>query len=237
MTGLHQLLDVQGLDTGADQLRHRRTSLPERTSLATAHADHDAVERRAAAIAAERSVLGAEQERLERDIGQARDRIKTVEGTMYGGSVSNPRELQALQDEVASLQRRVSLLEDEELAVMEQIEPLDADAAREAAEAERLVGEMVRLEADITAAEAEIDVELEANRAARAVSVVGIPEPLMTEYEDLRARSGGVAVAALTAGQCGGCHIRLSSVELDRVKKQPEDAIIHCEECGRLLVR
>jgi uncharacterized protein len=237
MTDLDQLLEVQRFDTGADQLRHRRVSLPERPELVATHGLRAAAEQRGAKATADRQVLAAGQDRLERDITQARDRIKTVEGTMYGGTVSNPRELQALQDEVGSLQRRVTLLEDEEIAVMEQLEPIDAAISAEAAEVERLGGEIIRLEAAITAAEAEVDVELETNRAAREASAAAVPEPLMVEYEAIRSQSGGVAVAALTAGQCGGCHMRLSSMELDRIKKQPADAVIHCEDCGRLLVR
>lgn len=64
-----------------------------------------------------------------------------------------------------------------------------------------------------------------------------VPETLAAEYEKIRSTSGGVAVAQLVGGQCGGCHIRLAAMELDRVKHLPPDALVHCEECGRLLVR
>ena len=70
-----------------------------------------------------------------------------------------------------------------------------------------------------------------------STSAGAVPAPLLAEYEQLRSTSMGIAVSALTGGQCGGCHMRLSAVELDRIKKQPADAVIHCEDCGRLLVR
>jgi len=237
VSDLHQLLEVQAHDTLADQLAHRKANLPERAELAAIQARRQAVVETIATRTTERSQLGVAQDRLEVDIATARDRVKAVESTLYGGSVSNPRELQALQDEIASLNRRVGLLEDEELAIMEQLEPVDAALAEATDEEVRLGAEVERLGMAVTIAEAELEQQLEANLVTRTEQAAQVPGPLLAEYESIRAQSGGIAVAALTAGQCGGCHMRLSSMELDRVKKQPADAIVHCEECGRLLVR
>ena len=237
MNDLNHLLDVQRHDTLADQLRHRRAVLPERAALVEATEQLAASERSLATVSSTRAALGSEQDRLEGDITHARDRIKAVDAAMYGGGVTNARELQALQDEIASLNRRIGLLEDEEIGIMEQLEPIDTSVAHERAEIERLTAEIERLGTAITTGEAEIDVELDATQAERDALATGVPADLLAEYEQIRSQSGGVAVAELVAGQCGGCHMRLSSMELDRVKKQPVDAIVHCEECGRLLVR
>ena len=60
---------------------------------------------------------------------------------------------------------------------------------------------------------------------------------LVAQYDSLRANFGGVAVARLEQGSCRGCHIKLSSVEFDRVRHLPIDAVVHCEHCGRILIR
>ncbi len=156
---------------------------------------------------------------------------------MYGGTVSNVRELQAMGDEVRALQRRVSSLEDSELDVMERLEPVESTVgdlrARRSAAEDQAEG----LRRALTVAEAEIDVEAERVAAERAEAVVGLPDSLVAEYDGLRHRLGGIGVARLVNGQCGGCHLRLSAVELDRVRRQSPDDMVHCEECGRLLVR
>ena len=59
----------------------------------------------------------------------------------------------------------------------------------------------------------------------------------MTAYESLRADLGGVAVARLIGSTCDGCHLDLSAVAFDRVKKLPDDAVVTCDQCGRLLIR
>ena len=64
-----------------------------------------------------------------------------------------------------------------------------------------------------------------------------MPDELWPEYDALRSQLGGVAVARLAGATCQGCHLALSAVEVDRIRKLPVDEPVHCEECGRLLVR
>ena len=71
----------------------------------------------------------------------------------------------------------------------------------------------------------------------RSSAAAGVEAELLAAYEDLRVELGGIAVARLVGSVCGGCHLGLSAVEVDRIKKQPPDALVRCDECGRLLVR
>ena len=236
MTALDQLLEVQRHDTRADQIRHRRANLPERATLAEREAERARAERELSTTSARRDELQAEQDRIEGEVAKAKERIAVVDGKLYGGATSNPRELQALQDEVASLGRRVNLLEDSELEVMEQLEPVEAASVNQQAAIERLGADIERLGMELTAAEAELDVDLADVESHRAEASGAVPSELLEEYEVIRARSGGIGAAPLSGGQCGGCHIKLSAMELDRIKKLPTDAVVHCDECGRLLV-
>jgi uncharacterized protein len=236
LSALEQLLEVQRHDTRADQIRHRKANLPERAALVEREADKTRTEREHATTTARRDELQAEQDRIEGEVNKAKARIAEVDGKLYGGATSNPRELQALQDEVASLGRRVSLLEDSELEVMEQLEPVEAATVANQAEIVRLEGEIERLGMELTAAEAELDVELAEVEDHRASAAQAVPAELLEEYEHIKVNSGGVGVAPLTGGQCGGCHIKLSAMESDRIKKLPPDAVAYCDECGRILV-
>jgi predicted nucleic acid-binding Zn-ribbon protein len=59
----------------------------------------------------------------------------------------------------------------------------------------------------------------------------------MARYEQLRPKFGGVAIARLVGGRCDGCHLALAQAALERIRSAPPDALVECEECGRLLVR
>ena len=118
---------------------------------------------------------------------------------------------------------------------MEQIEPLDAELAQAAASQQSLDEQASALRAEIVEEEIEIDAALERVSTERATIAGKIEPELLAEYDQLRPRSGGVAIARLVGTSCGGCHLALSAVEIDRIKKLPADVPVHCEECGRLL--
>ncbi|HEX4866655.1 MAG TPA: C4-type zinc ribbon domain-containing protein [Acidimicrobiales bacterium] len=231
------LLAVQEHDTRIDQLEHRRRTLPARAELDGAMAELAKLEQRAAEVQATRHDLARSQQRLEDEIASINAKAAQHDAMLYGGTIGNPRELQALQEEIGSLRRRVSQLEDQELELMEQLEPVDADLARLAQERAGLDERAGTLRAQIAEDEVAIEEELATVRTERGELVETVEPELLAEYEQLRPHTGGIAIARLVSGHCGGCHLALSAVEVDRIKKLPVEASVHCEECGRLLAR
>lgn len=235
--GLEALLAVQALDTAADQLRHRRETLPERAELAARQAAIADLEARAAAVRAERDTIAAAERRLEDEIAMVASKAKAADQKLYSGTVNVPRELTALQDEIDSLHRRQRQLEDQELELMEQAEPLEAALAELDAQRAALDEQVAALLAARTEAEAAIDAELARVEAERAAAAAPVPGELLREYEGLRHALGGIGVARLAGNRCDGCHLTLSAVDVDRIRHEPPEAVVHCTECGRLLVR
>jgi predicted nucleic acid-binding Zn-ribbon protein len=56
-------------------------------------------------------------------------------------------------------------------------------------------------------------------------------------YEKIRASSGGLGAAPLRQRRCGGCQLELNNVDMSRIKAAPDDEVLRCEECRRILVR
>ena len=237
MTALDDLLVVQAFDITADQLRHRRAHLPERAELTTSQTQLRALEQRSAEVQERRDELTRNEKRLEDEVAMVRDKAEQTNKTLYSGTVNVPRELTALQDEMGALSRRQRQLEDQELELMEQAEPLDADLVAFAAERVQLDEQAMRLLARIAEDEVTIDAELADVVAKRGDAVTGIPDDLLAEYESLRGALGGIGIAKLTGNRCEGCHLTLSAVDVDRIRRAPDDEIPHCTECNRLLVR
>src|SRR5688500_15318794 len=95
---LHTLLEVQQLDTSSDQLVHRRAGLPERAALA---ALRDEVARHRAELDAATTrahELERTQRRSEDEIALVEEKTTAADRQLYGGSVTAPGELQALQE-------------------------------------------------------------------------------------------------------------------------------------------
>jgi predicted nucleic acid-binding Zn-ribbon protein len=231
------LLAVQEHDTVTDQLEHRKATLPDRAELERVMTGVADVEARSAEVEGRRHELQRDQQRLEDEVALIREKAVAHDKALYSGTISNPRELQAMQDEIAALNRRIGQLEDQELELMEQIEPLDTEVAELAAERAAADEQAAALRGRIAEAEVHLDEELGANQAERSALAADVPEDLLQTYDALRKRTGGIAIARLVGSNCGGCHLQLSAVEVARLKKLDPDEPANCEECGRLLVR
>lgn len=233
---LHLLLDVQDRDLAADQLRHRRASLPERVALAEQEAAVARLDVELGEIRERLGELQRSQKRLEDEVATIEAKGEAENKKMYSGTVTSPRELQAMQEEVAALTRRQRELEDDLLDLMEATEPIVEEADRLEARRDELAGEAAAITAAIAEAEAAIDAELAEVAAAREGLATAVPPDLLATYEKLRERLGGIAIARLEGTQCLGCHISLPAVELDAVRRSAPDALVYHEECGRILV-
>jgi predicted nucleic acid-binding Zn-ribbon protein len=231
------LLEVQVLDSRADLLRHQRASLPELTEIATLQAERTTLE--GERIDAQMAVddLTVEQAKVDSDVEQVKARRTRDRDRMDKGLIANPKDLQRMQGELESLERRINTLEDEELEVMERLEEaqsrLDSLAARIGAIDARL--EVLAASRDQKTAE--LDASLRELEDEREPAVSKLPTDLVALYDRLRAQKGGVGAAELRARQCGGCRLSIDSAELAVIRAAQPDEVVRCEECQRILVR
>jgi uncharacterized protein len=232
-----RLLEVQEHDTRVDQLRHRRSSMPERAELAELGARRSALEARTSETRAGRDERAEHQEALERQIEAAKTRKAELERRMFGGQVGSARDLAAIDDEVRQLSRHVTELENREIEIMEELEPLDGELQAAEVERDAIDTRLATLRQSVAEAEKEIDAQIDAELTARAPALSALPAELVARYESLRAKLGGTGAARLVGNSCSGCHLTLPAMEVDRIKHSAPDAVVTCDNCGRILVR
>lgn len=181
--------------------------------------------------------LTRSQRRLEDEIATIEAKATSENATLYSGTVRSPRELQALQDEVASLRRRIRSLEDDLLEILEESETLGAELARLLDRRAGHAAEADGLRTAVAEHEAAIAEELSGTALRREEAAARVPDDLLETYAALRQRLDGVAVARLEGNRCGGCHLTLPATEVDAVRRAPSGELVRHEECGRILVR
>jgi uncharacterized protein len=189
---------------------------------------------REAADAARTAVRTAEkrfkEEEFEAD--ELRQKIEPLEQKLYQGLILNPRELEDLQQDIASLKRHRSDLDDRALATMDALER----AQNELKEAEQLLKEVSdawqseRAEkGDMSTQLAREIAQLEVQRAEREADV---DSGSLVLYQRLRDARGGRAVARVVGGACSGCRI---SLPMNIIQRARGSEIVQCVNCERIL--
>lgn len=232
-----QLLAVQELDSRADQLRHQRASLPEIVRIAELETGRGDVDDRLRDARIVVDDLTVDQKKADADVEQVKVRRTRDRDRMDQGLISNPKDLERMQHELESLERRINSLEDAELEIMEKLEEAQGTTDTLTAQLAETDGQIVELAVVRDGRWVEIDASLVEAESARATAVQGVPEDLLALYERLRAQKGGVGAAALRARQCGGCQLTIDAAELGVIRAAPVDEVVRCEECQRILVR
>ena len=231
-----KLLDVADLDRRAAQLRHQRAHLPELTEITALEKERTALTDQVRDARIVVDDLTVEQAKADREVEQVKARRERDRTRMDTGQITNPKDLERMQHELVSLERRISTLEDAELEVMESLEEAQQLLDGLGIRAEDIDARLAELVAARDDKQASIDTSLTEVAGARGPALEGMPDDLLALYERLHEQKG-VGAALLRARQCGGCNMTLDASELSRIRSAPADEVIRCEECQRILVR
>jgi len=174
-----------------------------------------------------------ELKNTEAETHSQKTKIEQTESSLYAGKVQNPKELQDLQKEAASLKKYLVILEERELEAMldaENTENILKDAkvqleviqSRLGSEHKKLLEDQSRCVKD-----------LERLSEERDASVTPIEHGLLAAYENLRKQKRGVAVTDFNDNACASCGSTLNASVQQNAKSSNQ--LAYCPSCGRIL--
>lgn len=228
-------MNLAEVDAELGRLAHRSAHLPEQQRYDQAMAEQREASDRVGVLSVALEGIDAEIAKLESEVDGVRKREDRDRGLLDGGSV-NAKQLEELQHELGTLERRQSSLEDSLLEVMERREQLAAEHAEAQARLDACDTEVAAARQARDEALAGVEDSRTERSAHRAELAAALNAELVALYENRRAASG-VGAGRLEAGRCGACRIELDRGELGRISAAPEDEVLHCPECRAILVR
>lgn len=231
-----RLLELQKIDTQILQAEHRRKNLPELAEKARLSELITEVASKREQRAVDQSDIKRELAKAEEDVEQVRNRKKKDEVRLASGAGS-AKDLENLQHEVTTLDRRISELEEVELEIMVRYEEVEKELLALAAQIASLEGEKSSIE---TSANEKLDViskELEQLGNDRKDLESTIDGELIKLYEKIRSDRDGLGAAEIIRRRCTGCQLDLTAADAARFAASAIDEVIRCEECRRILIR
>ena len=160
-----------------------------------------------------------------------RTKLRSRERELMSGRIRNPTELMQMSEEVKHMKARFADEEEAELRLMEDAEiaddnmreataELNAARAQAAAEAPGLQAELDGFRSELTEVEAE-----------KEQIWAEVPPAARTAFTRQRVQP---AVAEVRNNQCTACRVTVTSRGMQMLRQG--DEIVHCENCGRILV-
>lgn len=172
-----------------------------------------------------------EMKNAEAEVQAQRIKIEQAEASLYGGNVKNPKELQDLQKDVASLKKHLVTLEERELEAMLKSETTSSEFEKAKNELELLQAKRGNEHKKLFEEQADLTKQLESLAEEREASLSPIDVTLLQSYEELRKHKRGVAVSEIQDGACASCGTDINASNQQNARKQ----IVHCPSCGRIL--
>jgi predicted nucleic acid-binding Zn-ribbon protein len=220
-----QLTDSE-IDEKSETLRALEDQLESDQELRAAR---QAVDREEEALRDARATLRD----MELELEQLASKVSSTAQALYGGEVTNPKELAGIEQELEYLRRRQSALEDDALSVMAKVE----DRAEKLSRAEEHLAHVGKVheaaQADLNEEAQELRQRLDSLAEEREAIAEEISGNDLATYEGLRAQRRGQAVALLENGVCQGCRVALPTSLAQRVRRGTD--LVQCGSCQRIL--
>ena len=169
----------------------------------------------------------------EAKVQDQRTKIEQTEASLYSGNVKNPKELQDLQNDLVSLKKHISTLEDQLLESMMTLEEVES-ASRSAQEnLENLRESESHIHSDLLLEQGLLQKEIIKLNAERQAIISAIPAESLHMYEELRKDRRGVAVSGVSENACEICGAILTPAQAQEARSLQKT--IRCSNCGRIL--
>ncbi|MGY8880183.1 MAG: zinc ribbon domain-containing protein [Dehalococcoidia bacterium] len=171
--------------------------------------------------------------RLESDLAVLKDEVAELETRLYGGAITNVRELTAIETEHSSARRNLAQVE-------EAIAPAQVAAEHARQQFTDLIADLEAKEKAWKTRKIELRSEKTEKGTAfnemlqiRNDEAAQIPDDHLARYTRLFRSNRGIAIVRVDRGVCQGCAVRLPVGELTRLRAA--DGPIPCS-CGRALL-
>ncbi len=224
------LFQLQQLDLELERLLSEQQSveisLKGNSGLQKIRAEHNIAQQQL------RTGLQAQKE-AEWALEELSQRLTTQEKRLYGGTVNNPKELYALQQEVQRLRAQQSRQEDMALEVMEAADTLQEMALRKAEALEQAEAIWARESETLVARRDQLEIRKQELQARRAQMANSIDAEIISRYDAMRRTKQGRAISKVEQNSCQWCRVILTPSELQRVRTSKD--LQTCSNCGRIL--
>jgi len=167
----------------------------------------------------------------ESDLKAEKEKIRKWEARL--NEIRTNRDYQALSREIEAARKANLGIEDEILRKMQEIEDLKKAIDQKQEDLGRIEKDLLAERAELQSKLSSINASIQQQEEARKAAMQGIEGSWLSQYEAIRGRRDGIAMAAALDEHCLGCHMGIPPQLYNIVLRGQE--IRTCPNCGRIL--
>lgn len=230
---LELLYRLQEIDRRKQALDDQLAALPAVAEITAMQEQLASIRGEMAAKKSELVQLEKERKRCELDASDAAAKQKEMGGRLYGGTISNLKELEKLEKMIGEYRKQEAEAEDRELSLLLQADGLQAAVNSLSAKANELQALLSVKENEYATAADTLRAEMAGLPPLRAAILSQLDERTIGQYEALREKKKGLVIVPVRKQTCGGCRIGLSMGTMQELRNP--NRLVLCENCGRIL--
>ncbi len=230
MNQAFHLARLQRIDLQIDQFNSRIKEIDRLLS------ENEAVRQAESAVRQAEAAQTKSRQKLmlaENAVEAQRIKIETNEAALYAGKIRNPKELQDLQNDIASRKRNLAELEDEQLEAMLTLDEIEKKLKNCQQNLDEVQARFISQNAGLAGEKTKIKENLQRLVGEREAALKPLTPESISLYQRLREVKHGIAVATVADGACSACGTELRPAEL-QAARSPHN-IVFCASCGRVL--
>ena len=226
---LKALMELQKLDSQIYRLQADLRLKP--AEIARLREEHSRLAQGLQAVEGKVKVLEVRRNERETDLGQKEEQIKKLSVQLF--QVKTNKEYSAMQKEIEGVKADKSVLEEEILKLMEEVEGARAQMKREREalkeEETKLTAAVARIEEEAQSAKG----SLQELQSARSAITPRVDPVILSQYERILSKKEGMALVPVRGDACGGCFMNLPPQLINEVHLGTR--LVLCESCARIL--
>jgi hypothetical protein len=230
MSQISNLFRLQKIDTQVDQINLRFIQISD--ILSSDHSVNDAEitldETKSTTELSKKKLKG-----LEEDLNSLQIKNEISEAALYGGKISNPKELKDIQEEISSFKRRITHIEDQILDAMEQTEICEQNQNIAQENLVKTQSVFATQKAILVAEQSQLISNRENLLSEHKATLNSISPENIDIYNRLRKIKRGIAVSSSEDGACNACGSSLRPEEIQIAHSSEQ--ISYCSSCGRII--
>lgn len=226
---LNQLIHLQDCDSRIQEILKRKNKFPLKIEqlekdLSTRKLEFDEDQNQLNLLKKERKDKEEEVKNIDLSLKKSQSKLTDIK---------NNKEYQAALKEIDNLKRHQSMIEDEILILMEQVEEMETKCSLNEQTKKELQTKYEQTKKEITREIELLDREYNEINKEKSSFSNSIEKDLLNRYSYLKDRMGGRAIGPVINGICQACHMGIPPQRFNELRRG--NALLFCPNCQRII--